>query len=60
MKFTPTKYAVMYHCERHPVGVSFEIDKKDAEEMSKHGTVELETTPDVVEPRRSVGRPKKN
>ena len=62
MKFTPTKYAVMYHGERHPVGVTFDIDPGDAEEMSVHGTVERDNfkAEQTNFARRSAGRPRKN
>jgi len=67
MKFTPDKYAVMYHGERHPVGVTFDIDPEDAEEMLAHGTVETEkatsrreSSDGAPETRRAPGRPRKN
>lgn len=62
MKFTPTKYAVMYHGERHPVGVTFNIDPEDAKEMAVHGTVETGKSRDeqANSARRSAGRLPKN
>lgn len=67
MKFTPD-YAVMYKGVRHTAGKRFEIDPKDADEMSKHGTVENHKTPaEHIEDAtnemplgRRTGRPKKN
>lgn len=39
MKFT-SRYTVSYHGSFHEAGKPFEIDAKDADEMSAHGIVE--------------------
>lgn len=39
MRFTP-HYTVSYRGSFHKAGKTFNIDSADAEEMSKHGTVE--------------------
>lgn len=68
MLFTP-KYTVSYHGVFRRAGTPFEIEPGDAEEMSKHGTVEAqyephtETDPETAldEPTaREPGRPRKN
>lgn len=59
MRFVPD-YCVSYRGAFHYAGCAFEIDPKDAEEMSRHGTVMQEVRPvepEEPEPRR--GRPKK-
>lgn len=47
MRFVPN-YCVSYHGAFHNAGCAFEIDRDDAEEMSRHGTV-AEDAPDAVE-----------
>lgn len=64
MRFVPN-YCVSYHGVFHNAGCAFEIDREDAEEMSKHGAIIQEAAmPDQLpepdmdgQPRR--GRPKK-
>ena len=68
MLFTP-KYTVAYHGVFHMAGTPFEIEPGDAEEMSRHGTVEkapephtendLEINADELTAKRP-GRPRKN
>lgn len=69
MKFTP-KYAVIYKHERHVAGVEFDIDPKDADEMSLHGDVKRDKAQETAQeeaqehdeaptPARHVGRPRK-
>lgn len=52
MKFTP-KYGVMYKGKFHTGNVAFEIDPKDANEMTKHGTVE-QTVKQTVGPAATI------
>lgn len=47
MRFVPN-YCVSYHGAFHNAGCAFEIDREDAEEMSRHGTV-VADEPDAVE-----------
>ena len=68
MLFTP-KYTVSYHGMFHRAGTPFEIEPGDVEEMSRHGTVEVqnepyaendqETTADELTAKKP-GRPRKN
>lgn len=64
MRFVPN-YCVSYHGAFHNAGCAFEIDREDAEEMSRHGTVIQEAAvPDQqIEPdmdgQTRRGRPKK-
>lgn len=66
MLFTP-KYTVSYHGAFHRAGTPFEIDAGDAEEMSRHGTVEAPSEPSIEaeteteqdQPVKRPGRPKK-
>lgn len=68
MRFTP-RYTVSYHGVIRRANESFEIDTDDADEMAKHGAVEVEepdeaahsTDANTVEdvPVKRPGRPKK-
>lgn len=49
MRFVPN-YCVSYHGEFHNAGCAFEIDREDAEEMSRHGTVAEDAPADVKNP----------
>lgn len=49
MRFVPN-YCVSYHGEFHNAGCAFEIDREDAEEMSRHGTVAEDAPADVKDP----------
>lgn len=51
MKFTP-KYTVSYHGAFHEADKPFEIDAKDADEMSAHGIVEAAKETDSKEPKK--------
>lgn len=64
MRFIP-HYCVSYHGTFHNTGCAFEIDREDAEEMSRHGTiVEGESAAmegeSAADDKRKPGRPRKH
>lgn len=55
MKFVPN-YTVSYHGEFHKAGIPFDIEDKDAEEMSAHGVVSVENTTEDIPAEDVIGQ----